>query len=327
MFNLSCDTQSNTILSLPRVGEFYVRFIIYPEKLIYLTDQNDCLPKFLLSSSYSKFNLVPSSPFFVPFQEDYTFFNCPPEISPPVDFSRVISCLSNETTTVVVVLMDSGFDQYKLILENMGCNVRGTVQAPVALFTPSMNDKSGYFGDLTLTWDAPKCKVCDMETSPSQAEGYRMNKIRRFVGYFCLVAFVIVPSFLAGLVVSYQYLLCRRRRRYDMSAYVVAINAAVAAAGRARPPSPVVITEGLDESTVDLYTEKLVVGESVTIQGNDIRDMTCSICLGDYCPEDTLRCILECQHCFHAECVDQWLKTKGICPVCRHRLISKDSKI
>ncbi|KDO46573.1 hypothetical protein CISIN_1g035703mg [Citrus sinensis] len=43
----------------------------------------------------------------------------------------------------------------------------------------------------------------------------------------------------------------------------------------------------------------------------------CSICLCDYKPKDSVRCIPDCHHCFHADCVDEWLRMSATCPLCR----------
>lgn len=77
------------------------------------------------------------------------------------------------------------------------------------------------------------------------------------------------------------------------------------------PPQAVV---GLDESTIESYT-KVVLGESKRLPGPN--GATCPICLVDYHPKDTVRCIPECEHCFHSDCVDEWLRLNGTCPVCR----------
>lgn len=74
------------------------------------------------------------------------------------------------------------------------------------------------------------------------------------------------------------------------------------------------IVMGLDESTIESYT-KVVLGESRRIPG--INDSICPICLSEYCTKETLRCIPDCRHCFHAECIDEWLRLNGTCPVCR----------
>lgn len=80
-------------------------------------------------------------------------------------------------------------------------------------------------------------------------------------------------------------------------------------------PQPTVVTIGLDESTISSFS-KLVLGESRRLPGPN--DNTCPICLSEYQPKETLRCIPECRHCFHAECLDEWLRMNITCPVCRN---------
>lgn len=75
-------------------------------------------------------------------------------------------------------------------------------------------------------------------------------------------------------------------------------------------------SQGLDESTIESYT-KVVIGESRRLPAGP-NDITCPICLSDYHANETLKCIPECQHCFHSECIDEWLRRKGTCPVCRN---------
>lgn len=72
---------------------------------------------------------------------------------------------------------------------------------------------------------------------------------------------------------------------------------------------------GLDQLTIESYT-KVVLGESKRLPGHE--DATCSICLSEYNVKEIVRCIPECRHCFHASCIDEWLKMKGTCPVCRN---------
>jgi len=44
---------------------------------------------------------------------------------------------------------------------------------------------------------------------------------------------------------------------------------------------------------------------------------TCVICLEDFTPGQIQR-VLPCSHCFHKECVDEWLtKRRAVCPVCK----------
>lgn len=42
----------------------------------------------------------------------------------------------------------------------------------------------------------------------------------------------------------------------------------------------------------------------------------CPICINNYELGEQLR-ILECKHCFHISCIDEWLQKKSTCPLCR----------
>ncbi|KAF8379694.1 hypothetical protein HHK36_029138 [Tetracentron sinense] len=80
-------------------------------------------------------------------------------------------------------------------------------------------------------------------------------------------------------------------------------------------PQTNIVMMGLDGPTIESYP-KLVLGESRRLpQPND---GTCPICLSEYRPKDTLKCIPECKHFFHADCIDEWLRINATCPVCRN---------
>lgn len=82
------------------------------------------------------------------------------------------------------------------------------------------------------------------------------------------------------------------------------------------PPSTTAATMGLDECTIESY-QKVVLGESRRLPPGP-NDGTCAICLSEYNTKDTVRCIPECRHCFHCECIDEWLRMNSSCPVCRN---------
>lgn len=46
-------------------------------------------------------------------------------------------------------------------------------------------------------------------------------------------------------------------------------------------------------------------------------DTTCALCICEYEEGDLIR-ELTCRHRFHSHCVDKWLLSKSICPVCNH---------
>lgn len=78
-------------------------------------------------------------------------------------------------------------------------------------------------------------------------------------------------------------------------------------------PQPIIVS-GLDRPTIESYP-KIIVGESRGLPKPD--DKTCPICLSEYSPNDTLKTIPPCHHCFHADCIDAWLPLNASCPLCR----------
>ena len=77
-----------------------------------------------------------------------------------------------------------------------------------------------------------------------------------------------------------------------------------------QPPS----TTGLDRPTIESYP-KILLGESCKLPNGD---PTCAICLSDYKPKEEVRSIPACNHYFHVDCIDAWLKLNATCPVCRN---------
>lgn len=110
--------------------------------------------------------------------------------------------------------------------------------------------------------------------------------------------------FLIGLLcfISGRIRSCRRRAQP-----VLEFSSAVT-------PQPIVFT-GLDGPTIESYP-KTILGESRRLPKPD--DNICPICLAEYQPKETLRTIPECLHCFHADCIDEWLRLNASCPVCRN---------
>lgn len=78
---------------------------------------------------------------------------------------------------------------------------------------------------------------------------------------------------------------------------------------------PVSVIVGLEKPMIEAYP-KMVLGESRRLPKPN--EGPCAICLSEYLPKDTIRCVLDCNHCFHAECVDEWLKMCATCPLCRN---------
>lgn len=136
----------------------------------------------------------------------------------------------------------------------------------------------------------------------SSGDGLRIFKIVSFT-------LAIPPILCATAIVIFVCMVSRRRRAVGSNEVLPFSGSAVVS------PQPSFEMTGLDESTIESYT-KVVLGESRRVPGPS--DGSCPICLSDYQTKETVRCIPECEHCFHAACIDEWLKMKGTCPLCRH---------
>ena len=44
---------------------------------------------------------------------------------------------------------------------------------------------------------------------------------------------------------------------------------------------------------------------------------TCSVCLSELVDGEKVRVLTACMHCFHARCVEKWLRENATCPLCR----------
>ncbi|EYU32242.1 hypothetical protein ABFS82_02G174700 [Erythranthe guttata] len=313
-FDLICTTTTYNnkrnsqvpLLNLPYSGDFVIRDINYLTQEIQLYDPNNCLPKRLLNLNLS------SSPFFSGYSENLTFLSCPPEQIANSRFAK-IDCLSNSTSSV---LATSSMNLVKALSDN--CSTIAALSVPVLWPLQNSNDwlSSDLSGDLMLTWNVPNCEGCEARGGVCGFENGTSDRIMcytdprtvqsRGMKIFKIIALsIVIPAVTCSICISSLSCMFERRRDRDS-----ATSAAVA------PQSPAAgAPEGLDESTIQSY-KKLVLGDSRRLPGPN--GATCPICLVDYHPRDTLRCIPLCDHCFHSDCVDEWLRLNGTCPVCRN---------
>lgn len=54
-----------------------------------------------------------------------------------------------------------------------------------------------------------------------------------------------------------------------------------------------------------------------SVGDNGVAAEDCAVCLGEVETGETLRQLPACQHVFHRECIDPWLRAHATCPLCR----------
>ncbi|EEF51348.1 putative RING-H2 finger protein ATL21A [Ricinus communis] len=306
-FNLSCSAGDQTILALPRAGNFIVQFIDYSAQQIYIRDPGNCIAeRFLKNFSLS------GSPFIAEIYRSFTFLNCSSNFSasflPPS--SRKVKCLSSENSTVVALL--NSYDQGYEPSSFPSCTVMAKrVEVPVSWYRWAE-------GDASLTWTKPDCRSCEERGGTCGFKGdtgldigcFDLPRSKRAlprsakygiiigIGIPGLLCIIGLGCYVAGRVGTY-------RRSLHSS---TALNATF-------PRQPSMAVTGIDGATLELYP-KTLLGESRRLPKPN--DNTCPICLCEYQPKETLRTIPECNHYFHADCIDEWLKMNATCPLCRN---------
>ncbi|KAF9667369.1 hypothetical protein SADUNF_Sadunf15G0015900 [Salix dunnii] len=308
-FDLSCGSSNETILELPFSGKFVVQAIDYARQEIWINDQENCLADRILSLNLS------GSAFHGLYHQSFTFFNCS-----LFDYRKYginpIVCLSGYTYTVFAT--SSSRVMYSLQNGNLSCNLIRVVYVPVDWPFYQQILSSEFSEDLHLTWEEPRCGKCEssggrcaLKTNSSEVvcSNVPHHEFPRSALYAITTAAGIPGALILLCVLCH---ICGRVRYCDRSSrrsgglpeFDSTVNI-----------EPVVTVVGLDGATIESYP-KIVLGESRRLPKPD--DSTCSICLCEYKPKETLKTIPECKHCFHSDCIEEWLRLRATCPLCRN---------
>ncbi|KAI9108346.1 hypothetical protein K1719_020537 [Acacia pycnantha] len=315
-FSVSCNNKSQTILSLPdSSGDLLIKGIDYSSQILLVNDPSECLPRRFLQDRLK----LSSSPFYFDpvlyHLINLTFLRCPYNLTQNNRLTSVhcLSDLANSSFAVTYLWVRSIPP-----LLNESCEViNSSVPYPISNIDP------GSFwidigDDLQLTWDRPRCGRCEDRgqdcgfagdlgqrtacfSRPAESSGlprgikYGLTIGVGVPGLLCLIG---LSCFVCGRI---------RRRRNIRPSIDLPITSYVVQSGPFRM--------GLEGSTIEKYPMTLL-GESKRLPNPN--DNTCSICLSEYEPKETLRTIPDCNHYFHAHCIDEWLKMNATCPVCRN---------
>ncbi|KAI3886810.1 hypothetical protein MKW98_017162 [Papaver atlanticum] len=278
-FDLTCNDKNRTVLELPFSSPFYVHHINYGSNSnkIQLHDPDNCLPKRLLDNQLN----LSGTPFIHIHNKNYSFYNCSSVRSFNSTSTPMISCLS---TSGRPVFATSAANPDSLSL-NQNCELIANVQVPVET---SDHIASFLQNDIHLTWawSTSDCKSCNNPKAPSKKHGHGFAYLFIIIGVIAIISFV---SF---------------RARVMSNIY----------RGNHLPHQSGIVNTGLDESTIRSFP-MIVLGENRRLP-NEANDTTCALCLDEYQPNETLRSLPACNHYFHANCIDKWLRINSRCPVC-----------
>ncbi|KAI3903925.1 hypothetical protein MKW92_047368 [Papaver armeniacum] len=298
-FDLTCDNMNRTVLELPFSGRFLVKRINYDGtyNAIQLKDPDECLARRFLD----RLNLS-DTPFIGVSFKECLFFDCSSysyfsPTAPMFFHSMRISCLSSSTKRAYATCNPGSSESLWLEKE---CALIATVPFPVI---KSYN--SSWYPDifsetvhLTWRWNKRYCKRnCskDPDVPYTGSDKFDATKLLISVG-------IIVPLLFASVM---YFCCCRDANSHsqDVSSGVVQTRL-----------QHVITTTGLGGSAIQSLP-MVALGESGRLPNPDIN--TCSICLSEYRPKETLKTLPLCNHCFHADCIDVWLRLKSTCPICR----------
>ncbi|KAF8027808.1 hypothetical protein BT93_E0667 [Corymbia citriodora subsp. variegata] len=308
-FNLLCNVRGQAILQLPNSQDFVVDHIDYKEQSVKLKDPGNCLAKRLQNSTFS-------SPVFTAQEyRSFTFAEC--SFALPVFRIKQVDCLSDKNHKTYVVPAGS-FTGY---FSAFRCRT-WTVSVPVAQQYPTDITEG-----VSLKWDAPDCRSCEKGGGRCGFKGSAGSNVGCFrkrghsnraqLGLLLGLGLPLLLCF-SGLVF---YLSSRTRVSghhdpHDQppnSSNVADITSPSSLLRETRPASNGV--GGIDSVMIESYPKIQVDDDGRMPRRND---NICAICLSEYQPKETLRTIPKCGHYFHVQCIDQWLRQKASCPLCRN---------
>jgi len=228
-----------------------------------------------------------------------TFYNCSSNVN--IFGAGPIDCLKNSDN--YSVWMSPSFYYGDLVPASCSVLLNSTM---LPLLAPSW---------VGLVWSEPNCGDCggdcgcynyNVQSRSSDSSSSTVTGLPRSakygiiigVGIPGLLCFIGLGCFICGKVRVYA------RRRHPNTQLSTSIA-----------PHQSVVLVGLDGPTIESFP-KILLGESKRLPKPN--DNTCPICLSEYQAKETLRTIPECNHYFHANCIDEWLKMNATCPLCRN---------
>ncbi|XP_013637086.1 PREDICTED: putative RING-H2 finger protein ATL21B [Brassica oleracea var. oleracea] len=280
-------------------GAFLVESIDYLNQRISISDPDNCLAKRLLT-----FNLS-GSPFSSPFYTEHTFFTCPGDVVLPSSY-RSIPCLSNSTSSFYAT---TSYEQASSSAFR-SCQIVKRLDVPASYINSER---------LLLEWHSPNCTSYEMDYLRCGFKNKASLEVKCFGNEPASKrnrgkeSIIVCVSIFGGVILFFLCLTCIACL-VDKCSNVDGSDSPRQEIVESREMIGRATNRGLDQCTIETY-KKMELGESIKLPGTN--GTACLICLSEYASKETVRFIPECDHCFHVECIDVWLKIHGSCPICR----------
>ncbi|AES93943.1 putative RING-H2 finger protein ATL21A [Medicago truncatula] len=319
-FEVVCKNKQ-PLITLSNGREFVVKHIYRERQRILVKDLNDCPPRRFIQNI--DIDIDDDSPFQLDksyendHYENVIFLNCTNNVEKePFDDLPNIPCLSSGSYTIVYTI-----ESPLTNLWNSSCSKIGFAKVPVT--NNSGEPMVILNSDILLRWNTPLCK-CEADQSCGfladtglSVTCYDTN------GYFGPpggnatapkaknIYFFPVVWGISGLLFFMWVTLsvCKDRQQNHTQQTQTITNI------EPSNQEPHWFVFGLDHSRIEQYP-KIQLAENGQLP--KFIDNVCSICLSEYKPMETLRSIPQCNHHFHADCIDVWLKMNATCPLCRN---------
>ncbi|KAI3862485.1 hypothetical protein MKX03_011573 [Papaver bracteatum] len=246
---------------------------------------------------------LPSQYKLVGLNQGYTFLNCSSSSVGVTNISSLfvpISCMSSSTHTILATNVSYHNAEF-----SSSCKIIAFATAPVVNtgFSYEISDT------LLLTWllhyDTP---VVTQIYETGTTRTYRKNDTTRTAVIFAVLIIICIGLpiilFLACFICPWIISTLRGDHR---SLFVSDGNLPQS---KDTGQQAIIIRTGLDDSITQTY-RRILLDEKLELPNPN--DTTCSICLSEYRPTETLKIIPLCKHYFHAKCIDPWLRMLTTC--------------
>ncbi|KAK7281126.1 hypothetical protein RIF29_08842 [Crotalaria pallida] len=128
--------------------------------------------------------------------------------------------------------------------------------------------------------------------------------------------FFIILIFSITLLITVIFFYTRWVCRYHGHLPITFSRTAPAQSSHAPPPPP---PQGLDPDSIKKLP--IILHQAPSNQDDGAwEESECCICLGEFRDGEKVKVLPNCEHCFHCECVDEWLTYHSSCPLCRSSL-------